>query len=67
MKHKNKLKDYKVGQEITFEVINPNWKYPLTMKGTIKALQSNRFNGMVCIEKGAVSEDEFVIRVESIK
>ena len=67
MKIKNKIKDFEVGDNITFDIKNPSWKHPITMKGKIKAIQADRFNGMVCIEKGAVSEDEFVIRVESIK
>lgn len=67
MKLKNKIKNLKIGEEIKFEIKNPNWTNPITMIGKIKALQSNRFNGVLCIEKGAVSEDEFIIRVESIK
>lgn len=66
MKIKNKSKDIEIGEEITFDITNPNWSHPITMRGKVKALQK-RFNGLVFIEKGAVSEDEFIIRVESIK
>ena len=63
---KNKLAGLKVGQEVDFEIKNNAWKHPLGMKGIVKAVQNNRFNGMVCIEQGAISKEELIIRIESV-
>lgn len=65
MKVINKSKEDLVGKEVSFEIKNPNWAHAIKMKGRVKSVQ-NRFNGFLCIEKGSISEDEFLIRVESI-
>lgn len=63
MKLKSKMP--KVGEERFFEIKNPNWRHPIKMKGIVKAVQ-NRFTGLVVFEKGSVSEDEFILSVDSI-
>ena len=56
----------KIGDEVRFELKNDNWKHNITMKGVVKEF-SNKFGGIVYLEKGSVSEDEFIIRVDSLK
>ena len=61
-----KLKHLKIGQEIKFEVSTPGRENPMRMKGKIGSI-SPIFGGHIHIEKGAVCEDEFIVRLESIK
>ena len=61
-----KLKHLKVGQEIKFEVKSPAREAPIRMQGKIGAI-SPIFGGHIHIEKGAVCEDEFIIRLECVK
>ena len=62
----NKALSLKKGDKIEFEILNPNWANPLTMKGVVGEV-SNDFGGRIHIQKGAIAQDEFIIRLSSIK
>lgn len=56
----------KAGDLITFHISNPNWANPLLMKGKVKE-SSTAFGGHICIETGAVAQEEVLIRLSSVK
>lgn len=60
-----KLKHLKVGQEINFNILCPGRQHPIAMRGKIGAL-SPLFGGHIHIEKGAVSQEEFIVRLETL-
>ena len=61
-----KKKMPKPGDQIEFNITNPNWANPLPMRGVVEAVEK-KFEGMICVSKGAVTEEQVLIRLNSLK
>lgn len=63
---KTQKKMPKVGDEITFEIRQNMRENPIVIKGKVAAVNNN-FGGHIYVEKGATTEEQFIIRRELIK
>ena len=60
-----KLKHLKIGQEIKFEIKGTQREHPITVIGKIESIK-DLFGGLVYIEPGAVCQDGFIVRADSL-
>ena len=54
----------KIGTRVHFKIVNPWSKFPMTLKGKVK--ETSKTYGCIVIEKGAIAQDEFIIKPSSI-